>query len=193
MNVMARLTRSTLACAMLVVGLGLLSSCNALEEFDKDSDRLLDKLNEPGGGSSSSSRSTGESGSGLTVVRRKAMPLTTLQDTRGRRVELWGQSGSASKTPGHDKTIDKRAWAMARSGEYEYVTMQRAWRTATGRVSQSRKIPDIIGVRRDGKVDAFEVMSKSDDRKTLEQRLKEGMDTLPAARRGKYDVIRPYQ
>lgn len=191
MKEMTRIARSTLACVTLVASLGLLSSCNTLEELDKDSDKVLNKLNEPGG-SPSSSWSTGQSErrSGLNVVPRKAMPQQTLKDKNGRRVELWGQSSSASTTPGHRETIDKKARSMAESGKYEYITMQRSWRTATGRVSESRKIPDIIGVRRDGKVDAVEVMSASDDEETLEKRLIDGLNTLPAKRRGQYEVIK---
>lgn len=80
---------------------------------------------------------------------------------------------------------------MARSGKYEYITQQRSWRTATGRVGTSRKIPDIIGVRHDGKVDAFEIESRSDNEASLRSRLKEGMNTLPEERRGDYDVLKP--
>ena len=183
---------SALVCAVLAVSLGL--SCDKLEQLDKESDKVLNEINAPGGSSSSSeSSSSSSSGSGLTVVKRKAMPLMTMKDTRGRPVEVWGQSESASTTPGHSDTIAALAIEMAGSGKYEFVTMQRSWRTATGRVSKSGRIPDVIGVRRDGKVDAYEVISKSDNRDALMQRLEEGMNTLPPKRRGRYDVIKPYR
>ena len=80
---------------------------------------------------------------------------------------------------------------MARSGDYEYITIQRSWRTATDRVGQSRRIPDLIGVRRDGRVDAFEVRSKSDRRDEPRKRLREGMRSLPSKYRGQTQVLEP--
>jgi ferric iron reductase protein FhuF len=56
-------------------------------------------------------------------------------------------------------------------------------------VGTSGKIPDVIGVRHDGRVDAFEVQSKSDEKEDLEKRLEEGMETLPEERRGDFAVI----
>jgi hypothetical protein len=85
--------------------------------------------------------------------------------------------------------METKALAMAVSGDYEYITIQRSWRTATGRVSESRRIPDIIGVRRDGRVDAYEVKSSTDKEKELSQRLREGMQSLPAKNRGQYEVL----
>jgi hypothetical protein len=78
---------------------------------------------------------------------------------------------------------------MAQSGEYEYITMQRSWRTATNRVGQSKWQPDVIGVRRDGKVDAFEVRSDSQTRQELIDKLRAGRKSLPSERHGRIDVI----
>jgi hypothetical protein len=44
--------------------------------------------------------------------------------------------------------------------------------------------PDIIGVRRNGLVDAFEAMSKSDTKAALIKRLQQGVKTLPAKHQG---------
>lgn len=190
-----RLTRrawTVLAGIALVAALAIGAGCTVLEMADKESDQLLDKLNDPSSSSSSSSYSSGNAtGSGLSVIERKAMPKRTVKDNRGNDVVIWGQTSSASTTPGHDKTMEAKARDMARSGEYEYITLQRAWRTATGRVGKSRKIPDIIGVRRDGRVDAFEVESKTDKRNDLRQRLRNGMNSLPAKHRGQFDTIEP--
>ncbi len=109
----------------------------------------------------------------------------------GRQVAIWGQTRSSSTTPGHDRTMEAKALSMALSGEYEYVTIQRSWRPATGRVGKSRRIPDIIGVRRNGKVDAFEIRSRTDKKNILRQRLQEGMKTLPVKHRGKTSVFEP--
>lgn len=135
--------------------------------------------------------STGDTGSGLSIVNRPGMTARTVKDKNGTSVTIWGQSRSPSRTRGHDATMKAEAERMARSGDYEYVTIQRSWRTATGRVGKSRKIPDVIGVRRDGKVDAVEVRSKTDKSHVLRQRLKKGMRTLPPARRGDIKIIYP--
>jgi hypothetical protein len=80
---------------------------------------------------------------------------------------------------------------LAETGEYAYATIQRAWRTATGRQASSRNIPDVIGVRKNSIVDAWEVMSKTDEFDILMLRLDEGMQTLPEALRGEINVIDP--
>ena len=181
--------RAVLLAALLVSSQALIG-CTNLEKLDRQTDDLLDKMNNPGGSTSSSSRSSG-TGSGLSVVRRPNMTVKTVKDAQGRSVAIWGQSRSSSTTPGHDRTMEAKALSMALSGDYEYVTVQRSWRTATGRVSKSRRIPDIIGVRRNGKVDAYEIKSKTDNEDDLEQRIREGMRTLPARRRGAFDVLKP--
>ncbi len=129
--------------------------------------------------------------SGLSVVNRPRMPSRTVRDADGNSVTIWGQSRSTSTTPGHDSTMEAEARRMATSGEYEYVTMQRSWRTATGRVGSSTKVPDVIGVRYNGEVDAVEVRSKTDKYKDLIQRLRKGMKTLPPEHRGEISVIDP--
>ena len=185
-----RIVRIVLVAIMLATSLE--SGCDVVNKLDKESDDLLDEINDPGGPSSSSSSSASTSqSSGLAVVERKDMLVETLTDIHGNQVEIWGQPRSSSTTPGHAETIKARAEALARTGKYEYITMQRSWRTATGRVSKSRKMPDIIGVRRDGKVDAYEVMSRTDKKPVLMQRLEEVMRSLPAERQGDYDVIDP--
>jgi RHS repeat-associated protein len=127
----------------------------------------------------------------MSVVKRRGMASRTVKDAQGKDVEVHGQIESTSKTPGHDETIGAVAEELAKSGEYEYVTMQRSWRTATGRVSKSGKIPDIIAVRRDGRVDVFEVASKSDTQDDLQRRMAEGMNTLPEGKRGTIQVLYP--
>ena len=129
--------------------------------------------------------------SGLRVVGRPGMDYEIVKDVKGRSVRIYGQAGSSSTTLGHDETILETARALAKSGEYEYLTTQRSWRTATGRVGTSRRIPDIIGVRRNGVVDGLEILSQSDLPKILENRLDEGRSTLPDWRQGDIFVIKP--
>ncbi len=185
------ISRIALLCVALIAGLG--PGCSKLEQLDRQSDELLNKINDPSRSSSGRSYGQRASGqrSGLIVVERKAMPMRILKDKQGNPVKLWGKEKSTSKTPGHDMTIAAEAVEMARSGKYEYITMQRSWRTATGRVGTSSKIPDIIGVRYDGKVDAVEVQSRTDSEGDLRKRLRLGMATLPPERRGEYNVIQP--
>jgi hypothetical protein len=80
---------------------------------------------------------------------------------------------------------------MAQTGDYESIFLQRSWRTATGRVGTSGEIPDIIGVRRTGTVDAFEVRSTSQTEAELLTKLRQGMRTLPSERQGVFGVLEP--
>ncbi|MGA7614918.1 MAG: RHS repeat-associated core domain-containing protein, partial [Thermoanaerobaculia bacterium] len=129
--------------------------------------------------------------SGLDVVPRPNMPVRRVQDPMGRIVTVWGQAEHASsKTPGHAEAINQTVDEMISSGEYEYITIQRSWRTATGRVGESARIPDIIGVRRTGEVDAIEIMSKTDTELGLQERLQKAMESVPESRRG-FISVRP--
>lgn len=126
--------------------------------------------------------------SGMGVVRRPNMPERT-RLIKGKKRTRYGGSKSSSTTKGHDQTIEREANKMLESGKYDYVTMQRSWGTATGRITKKRSIPDLIGARLDGRVDAFEVKSRRDKPEDLMDRLKKGMYSLPLDRRGRYSVI----
>jgi hypothetical protein len=133
----------------------------------------------------------------LKVVKRSGMPESDAIDSSGnpviidgRPIKVYGQAfRSSSTTPGHGDAMMDLVARLAPTGDYEYFTLQRSWRTATGRVGSSGDIPDVIGVRRDGKVDAWEVQSATDDPVSLRQRLSKGMNSLPLERRGNTDVI----
>jgi hypothetical protein len=128
---------------------------------------------------------------GISPVERPAVPKQELRDPNGDPVTIYGQTGSSSTTNGHPEAMVQKAQEMVSSGKYRYIFFQRAWRTATGRLSESGLIPDILGVTRDGKVDAFEVLSNTDTRSALLERLQGGMDSLPEEIKGIYDVIPP--
>jgi hypothetical protein len=168
----------------------VLAGCNTLEKIDRQTDEILDKADNPVGSASSRGESA-KADNGFSIVRRPGMTARTVKDAQRRSVAIWGQARSSSTTPGHDTTIMAKARAMALSGQYEYITVQRSWTTATGRVSESRRIPDIIRVRRDGRVDAYEVKSSTDNQDDLEQRLEEGMQSLPARHRGQVEILLP--
>ena len=79
---------------------------------------------------------------------------------------------------------------MAASGKYSHIVIgDRSLRTATGLKDASRRRPDIIGIRNDRKVDAFEVPSISDSEELLQIRLKEASLTLPEELRGVFTPI----
>lgn len=120
------------------------------------------------------------------------MTSRTVTAPNGRTLTVWGQAErAASTTPGHAEAMNSLVNRLAATGEYDFVTLQRSWRTATGRVGTSRNVPDVIGVRRNGLVDAWEVRSATDAPATLRARLQAGMDTLPVNRRGQIRVIDP--
>jgi hypothetical protein len=130
--------------------------------------------------------------SGLDIVNRPNMPVQTLTDSQGRDVKVYGQAGnSSSTTPGHGETMDALVQSKAPTGDYEYFTLQRSLRTATDRTSSNGRIPDVIGVRRDGKVDVWEVKSKTDTDDDLQFRLDQIKNSLPAERQGNFDIIPP--
>jgi hypothetical protein len=129
--------------------------------------------------------------SGLKLVPRRGMKSRVVTDIHGREVPIYGQEKGSSTTDGHAEAMIEEAERMARTGEYEYITLQRSLRTATGRVSKGRRMPDIIGVRRDGRVEQVEVESDSDIEEKLIQRMAESNLTLPAHRRMDGRVIHP--
>jgi hypothetical protein len=53
----------------------------------------------------------------------------------------------------------------------------------------SNRRADILAVRNDGKIDLFEVSSRTDDPKILERRMEEVLDKLPEDRRGQPKII----
>ena len=56
---------------------------------------------------------------------------------------------------------------------------------------KSRNLPDVIGIRTNGKIDAWEVESSTDNALELYDRLQQQMNTLPEQQRGTIKVLRP--
>jgi len=54
----------------------------------------------------------------------------------------------------------------------------------------SNRRPDIVGVRKYGKIDLFEVPSKTDKPKILKNRMDEVLKKLPEARRGNKEIMK---
>jgi hypothetical protein len=97
--------------------------------------------------------------------------------------------GTAQKTgtPGHQFRAYREAINMAKSGEYSRIRLNRAYSTTDEVQSLSTRRPDILGVRRDGRIDAVEVPSRTDNPAVLFDRNWEVMESLSDLRRG--DVI----
>jgi RHS repeat-associated protein len=100
-------------------------------------------------------------------------------------------SRTSSKTPGHAEVAEQLANRLAASGKYERVYLGQSWTTATSGTVRSRNLPDVIGVRKNGKIDAWEVESATDNALALYERLKGKMQELPAAMQGTIKVLRP--
>jgi hypothetical protein len=94
--------------------------------------------------------------------------------------------GKAQDTgiPAHRATVERLAREFANSGEYEYITMNRAWRTTTGRENALVERPDIICVKPNGTVDAFEVVSPSQTHSEAIAKLEAEMLYTPEPYRG---------
>lgn len=176
----------------VLLGLGTSSALGAAKEA-KEAQVVSSFLNLDQAGVSASGMSPiALRNSGLSVIPRPGMTARTVTASNGLSLTVWGQAEhAASTTAGHAEAMNNLVGRLAATGEYEYATLQRSWRTATGRVGTSRNLPDVIGVRKIGLVDAWEVQSATDVEAALRQRLRNGMNTLPPDRRGIIEVIPP--
>jgi RHS repeat-associated protein len=134
----------------------------------------------------------GKSGLGINPRRPEdAKPTFSVKDSWGRDIPVYGQGERmSSTTPGHSELMKKIVEMYGKSGEYEYFTLQRTVGFSTGQGS-GRKIPDVIGVRRDGKVDVWEVESRTDNPFIADAQIKRLLETLPEKHRGTAKVLRP--
>jgi hypothetical protein len=92
----------------------------------------------------------------------------------------------------HAQKIFNMATDMANSGSYKSVYMHSKWSKilegTRANVSPNR-LPDIAGIRLDGKIDIIEIASKTDDLTKLLERNKEIWNQLPSHLRGDIIVI----
>jgi hypothetical protein len=128
------------------------------------------------------------------IIFRPDMTEALVWDHQGYKTVLYGQAKSSSTTSGHENAMMNKANEMGKSGKYLNILLQRSWRTALDRTynnSLFRKIPDIIGIRIDGRFDAFEVKSNTDRTDVLQNRLKQSIEALPKEMQGEYEVLQP--
>ncbi len=113
------------------------------------------------------------------------MSETEVTAANGKKVKIYGdpQNTTGGKYDRHAAAVWEEAMAMARSGDYDYITVNRSWRTATNRMIGSRARPDIIGVR-GGIADPVEVPSFRDTDALLRARMN-------AVRRQHPDMVGP--
>ena len=84
----------------------------------------------------------------------------------------WPSKPHTNKTEGHWETIVDKTNELAESGEYKKIYVNKGIRNEVKDVTPNRRA-DITAVKRDDKIDLFEVPSKSDDPDKLVERMKE--------------------
>lgn len=114
----------------------------------------------------------------------KEIIIGKAQKTGGRTLET--QKGD------HATRVYREAIEMAKSGKYNKVYLNRGYIAATGEKVSVNRRPDIIGIRKDGKVDVVEVQSKTDKEAILRGRNNEIIAQFPQNKRGDdIRVIKP--
>jgi hypothetical protein len=94
-----------------------------------------------------------------------------------------------TKTDGHEVASYRIAITEAKKENIEAVHLNHGYNRATGEKIKSNRRPDVLTVDNSGKVNAYEVPSKSDDRQDLFQRNWEAIAKLPKEVRGEVKVI----
>ena len=101
--------------------------------------------------------------------------------------------GTAQKTgtPGHQVKTYREAIKAAKDPKVEKVYLNRSYKTSIPK-GKSGERPDVLIKNKDGRVDAVEVASKTDDEGKLLRRNQAAMQNLPAENRGgTVTIVRP--
>ncbi len=95
------------------------------------------------------------------------------------------------RTKHHEFLQETIAQEMRATGDYVRITRRMRLSKISG-VKHSPDIePDNIGVRQDGRIDVFEILSPSQTREQLEAKLELAFSQLPAYLRGAFRIIDP--
>ena len=90
---------------------------------------------------------------------------------------VWSSKPHTNGTDGHWKTIVNEVDDMAKSGEYDKIYVNKGLSNEVPGAKPNNR-PDIMGVRKDGKIDQIEVPSKTDNPADLVDRMKLNQKTL---------------
>lgn len=83
---------------------------------------------------------------------------------------VWPSKPHTNGTEGHWETIQKKANELAGSGEYRKIYVNKGLSNEIPNAKPNRR-PDIMAVKPDGKIDQFEVPSKTDTVRGLYDRM----------------------
>ena len=95
-------------------------------------------------------------------------------------------SPHTNKTPGHWETILDEVDSMKSSGNYKKIYVNKGLRNEIPNAPKNNR-PDVMGVKRNGKIDQVEVPSKTDSFKGLMNRMKDNQSMM-GDRAGKIKV-----
>jgi VCBS repeat-containing protein len=137
--------------------------------------------------------------SGLRIKLTRAV-FETVEDVvtaAGRHVPVFGKGHAAEM---HAEAAEALARKLARNDAVgaEYVAVNLELRTIAGNLNLTdTRRPDVAIVRRDGRIDLYEVPSAGQDNpdgiRLLWEKLESMMNSLPQERRGVFDVLTPAQ
>ena len=94
-----------------------------------------------------------------------------------RAVIVWPKKPHKNGTKGHWETIQRTAEILASGQRYAVLFVNQGLSNVIPGVRPNRR-PDIIAIRRDGKVDQFEIPSKTDLDWKLEKRMEDNKQIL---------------
>ncbi|BAM02681.1 hypothetical protein [Phycisphaera mikurensis] len=98
--------------------------------------------------------------------------LVPAADGSGRQTIVLGTAQATGETATHANQVNAIAQQLAESGDWAHISLDRNYRTATGRVFDPKVAnplngnqmvsprPDIVAVGRDGRMQVFEVQSE---------------------------------
>ena len=100
---------------------------------------------------------------------------------------VWPEKAHKNWTEGHWETIQVGVKILAQTEDYSVIYVNKAVSNEAPGIRPNRR-PDIMAVRKDGTIEQFEVMSKSDRLKKLRDKVTDTQSRL-GERGGRYEII----
>ncbi len=100
---------------------------------------------------------------------------------------VWPEKAHKNWTEGHWETIQAGVKILLQTGDYSVIYVNRGLSNEVPGIRPNRR-PDIMAVRKDGTIEQFEVMSKSDTMGELRDRVTDTQSRL-GERGGRYKII----